>query len=184
MGNIVVLPEEVYTKIAAGEVIDGPSAVVRELIDNSLDAGADSIRITVNNGGKDFIQVSDNGCGMSEEDAVLCVRKHTTSKIRRFEDLSMISSVGFRGEALSSICTVADFTMVTGTRKGTAGTKITCPAGGECSAEPYASNRGTIVTVRELFRNVPARRKFLKSNRAEAAKIKEEIRKKMGNDHQ
>ncbi len=178
MGNIIVLPKEVYTKIAAGEVVDGPSAVVRELIDNSIDAGADSIRVTINNGGKDFIQVSDNGCGMSEKDAILSVQKHTTSKIRRFEDLSEIRSMGFRGEALSSICAVADFTMITRPEGSTTGTKITCPAGGRCAVEPAASNEGTTVIVKELFRTIPARRKFLKSNRAEAAKIREEVRKK------
>jgi DNA mismatch repair protein MutL len=178
VGNIIVLPEEVYTKIAAGEVVDGPSAVVRELIDNALDAGAGSIRITINNGGKDFIQVTDNGCGMTAEDALLSIKKHTTSKIRRFEDLSEIVSMGFRGEALSSISAVADFSMVTRTKDGVTGTRMSCPAGGECTVEPAASNTGTTVTVRDLFRNVPARRKFLKSNRAEAAKIGEEVRKK------
>lgn len=178
MGNIIVLPEEVYTKIAAGEVIDGPSAVVRELLDNAIDAGADSIRVTINNGGKDFIQVSDSGCGMSQEDAVLSVRKHTTSKIRKFEDLSKIGSMGFRGEALSSICAVSDFTMITRLKGLTTGTKIICPAGGRCVVEPAASNEGTAVIVQELFRNIPARRKFLKSNRAEAAKVREEVQKK------
>ncbi len=178
VGNIIVLPEEVYTKIAAGEVIDGPSAVVRELLDNAIDAGADSIRVTINNGGKDFIQVSDSGCGMSQEDAVLAVRKHTTSKIRRFEDLSKIGSMGFRGEALSSIGAVADFTMITRPKGLTTGTKIICPAGGRCAVEPTASNEGTTVIVQELFRNIPARRKFLKGNRAEAAKVREEVQKK------
>jgi len=178
MGNIIILPEEVCTKIAAGEVVDGPSAVVRELIDNAIDSGADSIRVTINNGGKDFIQVSDNGCGMSEEDAYLSVQKHTTSKMRRFEDLLKIDSLGFRGEALSSICAVSDFTMVTRPRGLATGTKVTCQAGGKCAVEPAASNEGTTVIVQELFRNIPARRKFLKGNRAEAARVREEVQKK------
>lgn len=102
LGKILVLPDEVSSKIAAGEVIDGPYSIVRELMDNSLDADVEQIKITVNNGGKDFIQVADNGIGMSADDALLAVQKHTTSKIKDIEDLNTITTMGFRGEALSA----------------------------------------------------------------------------------
>ncbi len=178
MGEIRVLPEEVSSKIAAGEVIEGPHSIVRELIDNSLDAEAGQIKITVNNGGKDYIQVTDNGRGMTEADALLSVQKHTTSKISDIEDLNTIATMGFRGEALSSICTVSAFTMLTKMEDGNTGTKLTYCFGKELSSEPAASNTGTQVIVKNLFQNMPARRKFLKSNRAENAKIKDEVLKK------
>ncbi|UCB45700.1 MAG: DNA mismatch repair endonuclease MutL [Spirochaetota bacterium] len=178
MGKIITLPQEVSDKIAAGEVIEGPHSVVRELLDNALDAGATQISVTVNNGGKDFIQVADNGYGMVEEDAVLSIEKHSTSKITDIEDLNAISSIGFRGEALSSICAVSDFSMLTGTPETIHGTRVNCRYGKDTSSEPHASNRGTQVTVRNLFQNLPARMKFLKSNRSETAKIKEELLKK------
>jgi DNA mismatch repair protein MutL len=163
-------------KIAAGEVIEGPFSVVRELIDNAIDAGSTQIRVAISNGGRDFIQVTDNGAGMSEQDAVLSVRKHTTSKIESMDDLSSITSMGFRGEALSSICAVSDFTMLT--MEGNRGIRLCAAYGGDARAEPAAANPGTCVTVRNLFQNLPARKKFLKSNRSEAAKIRDEVVKK------
>ncbi len=178
MGSIVILPVEVSSKIAAGEVIEGPYSVVRELVDNSVDAGADHINITVNNGGKDFIRVTDNGSGMTKEDAALCVRKHTTSKISTFEDLDTLTTMGFRGEALASICTVSDFTLTTQRDGDAIGTKVHYSFGEEREISPAAANRGTDVTVKNLFSNVPARRKFLKSNRSESARIKDEVIKK------
>jgi DNA mismatch repair protein MutL len=178
LGEIRILPEEVSSKIAAGEVIEGPFSIVRELIDNSLDAESDQLKITVNNGGKDYIQVTDNGLGMSEADALLSVQKHTTSKISDIEDLDTIATMGFRGEALSSICTVSAFTMLTKMEGGNTGTKLTCHFGKDLSTEPSASNTGTQIIVKNLFQNMPARRKFLKSNRAESAKIKDEVLKK------
>ena len=165
-------------KIAAGEVIEGPFSVVRELIDNAVDAGSTQVRISITNGGKDFIQVTDNGTGMSEEDAKLSMLKHTTSKIKTIEDLNSIVSMGFRGEALASICAVSDFSLVTKQEEGEHGIRVYCEAGGDIRTEPAASNPGSVVTVRNLFRNLPARKKFLKSNRAEAAKVKDEIIKK------
>jgi len=165
-------------RIAAGEVIEGPFSVVRELIDNALDAESTHIRVTISNGGKDLIQVSDDGTGMPMEDARLAVQKHTTSKIRVIEDLDTLSSMGFRGEALASICAVSDFAMITMRREDAHGTRVYCEAGGEVKSEPSAANPGTEIIVRNLFLNLPARKKFLKSNRAEAAKVKDEIIKK------
>jgi DNA mismatch repair protein MutL len=178
LGKIITLPEEVSLKIAAGEVIEGPFSVVRELIDNSIDAEAKEIRIIIKSGGKESVSVSDNGTGMSEDDAVVSVLKHTTSKIKRIEDLHSITSMGFRGEALASICNVSDFTLLTKRAVDPQGTRVTCTAAEEPRSGPAAANVGTVVTVQNLFRNLPARKKFLKSNRAEAAKVKDEIVKK------
>lgn len=178
MGKILVLSDEVSGKIAAGEVIDGPYSIVRELIDNSLDADAEQIKITVNNGGKDFIQVADNGTGMSADDALLAVQKHTTSKIKDIEDLNTITTMGFRGEALSSICTVSAFSMLTRGKNEDSGIKVIYCFGKDPEVKPSAANEGTEVTIKDLFQNLPARRKFLKSNRAENARIKDEVLKK------
>lgn len=178
MGNIIVLPDDVSKKIAAGEVIEGPYSAVRELLDNSIDAGASQITVVVNNGGKDYIRLTDDGSGMSEEDALLSIQKHTTSKIQRVEDLEQVSTMGFRGEALSSICTVSDFTMVTKREEDAHGIRVSSQFGRTVRTVPEAANSGTAVTVKNLFGNLPARRKFLKSNRAEAARVKEEILKK------
>jgi DNA mismatch repair protein MutL len=178
VGTVITLPGEVSAKIAAGEVIEGPYSVVRELLDNAIDAGSAHIRIVTSNGGKDLIQVTDDGSGMSAEDARLAVREHTTSKIRNIEDLNSITSMGFRGEALASICTVSDFTLITRRSEDPHGIRILCKGGGPCSAEPAAANPGTEIMVRNLFHNLPARRKFLRSNRAEAARVREEIVKK------
>jgi DNA mismatch repair protein MutL len=172
------LPEDVSGKIAAGEVIEGPFSAVRELIDNSLDAGAWEVSVKIRGGGKDIVQVSDDGCGMSEEDAILAAQKHTTSKIRSLEDLDSIASMGFRGEALSSICAVCEFTMLTRREEDERGTVVKVLFGGDIVFEPAAANRGTDVTVKSLFRNLPARRKFLKTDRAESARVKEEVLKK------
>jgi len=178
MGQITRLPQEVYEKIAAGEVIDGPYSVVRELLDNALDAGADEIIVTVNDGGKSLISVRDNGSGMAGEDALLAVGRHTTSKIRTMEDLDTLASMGFRGEALSSICAVSDFTLTTRKVGEGHGTKIVSNPGSPPRSAPAASNPGTTVSVKNLFTTLPARKKFLKSNRAELMKIKAEVVKK------
>lgn len=175
MGEIIILPEEVSEKIAAGEVIEGPYSVVRELLDNSLDSEANYISITINNGGKDFILVTDNGVGMSREDAILSIQKHATSKIKSIEDLNEIITMGFRGEALSSICAVSDFTVITKKTSDDYGTKVTCSFGRDIFSEPSPANDGTQVTVRNLFYNFPARRKFLKSNQSESTKIKDVV---------
>jgi DNA mismatch repair protein MutL len=178
VGIIRVLPEKVSNKIAAGEVIEGPFSIVRELIDNSLDAEATHVKIVVNNGGKDFIRITDDGIGMSKDDAILSIQKHTTSKIEDIEDLEILSTLGFRGEALSSICTVSDFTMVTRRNEEDIGVKLSCSYGKDLKTEPTAANIGSEMTVKNLFYNFPARRKFLKSNRAENVRIKDEVVKK------
>jgi len=178
LDKIIVLPEEISSKIAAGEVIEGPYSVVRELIDNAIDADSKYIKVTVNNGGKDYISVLDNGSGMSENDALLSIKKHTTSKIKSIEDINNIATLGFRGEALSSICSVSDFTMITKSPSDDYGTKIICSYGKKIHVQPVGSNNGTKITVKGLFFNLPARKKFLKSNRAESARIKDEVLKK------
>jgi len=178
LGSIIVLPNEVASKIAAGEVIEGPGSVVRELLDNSIDAQALHIKVLINNGGKEYILVSDDGYGMSREDAVLSIQKHSTSKLKNIDDLISISTLGFRGEALSSITAVSDFSMLT-KRDGEAfGTRLTCRYGKDFKVKPAGANVGTEVTVRGLFHNLPARKKFLRSNRAESSKVKEEVLKK------
>ena len=171
-------------KIAAGEVIEGPVSVVRELIDNAIDAGSTQVRVAITNGGRDFIQVTDNGTGMSTQDAKLSVLKHTTSKITHIDDLSSITSMGFRGEALASICAVSDFSMVTMDEGNGHGIRLHSAYGEEAVSEPAAANPGTTVTVQNLFQNLPARKKFLKSNRSEAARVKDEVVKKAISFHQ
>jgi DNA mismatch repair protein MutL len=183
VGNIITLPEDVSAKIAAGEVIEGPFSVVRELVDNAVDAESSHIRIIISNGGKDLVQVIDDGSGMSAEDGLLAVQKHTTSKIRTIEDLDSITSMGFRGEALASICAVSEFTMITRRAEEIHGVRVRCDAGSAFRSEPVGANPGTEIIIRNLFRNLPARRKFLKSNRAETAKVKKEIVRKSLNFH-
>jgi len=178
LGSIIVLPQQVVSKIAAGEVIEGPGSVVRELLDNSIDARAFHIKIFINNGGKEYIMVSDDGYGMSGEDALLSIQKHTTSKLRSIEDLSSLTTMGFRGEALSSITAVSDFSMITRKNGELSGTRLTCHYGKDLKVEPAGANVGTEITVRGLFHNLPARKKFLRSNRAESARVKEEVLKK------
>jgi DNA mismatch repair protein MutL len=178
MGVVQTLPPEVYTRIAAGEVIEGPFSVVRELIDNSLDAGGRMITVSIREGGTRSVAVSDDGEGMSAEDAALAVRKHTTSKIRTLRDMVAVASLGFRGEALHAICTVSDFTLVTARAGSAHGTRVACTGGENVRVEPCAANPGTTVTVRNLFFNLPARRKFLRGSRSETARVKEEVLKK------
>ncbi len=171
MSRIHVLPDHVANQIAAGEVVERPVAVVKELIENSLDAGATRIQIEARRGGKSLIRVSDNGRGMTAAEAVLCLRRHATSKIETAEDLLRIASFGFRGEALPSIASVSDFTLRTRTAGSPAGVRIRV-TGGELS-EPVeeAHPPGTSVEVARLFNTVPARRKFLKTDQTEAAHI-------------
>lgn len=166
MNKIIRLPQEIAGKIAAGEVIERPASVVKELVENSLDAGAFDIRVELINGGKSLIRVVDNGAGMSREDARLCFERHSTSKISSEEDLQQIMTLGFRGEALPSISAVSRVVMKTSVdgRKG-----VLIRREGECllEVEDIAFPRGTSVEVRDLFFNLPARRKFLKSDQSE-----------------
>ena len=168
--RIRLLPDQLINRIAAGEVVERPSAVLKELLENSLDAGADQVDIEVSGGGKRLISVRDNGCGMDEDDLLLCLERHATSKIGAEADLMNIKTLGFRGEALPSIGAVSDLA-ITSAVEGGEGRKITLAAGRLLGLAPAAANRGTTVEVRNLFYNVPARRKFLKSDRTEGAHL-------------
>ncbi len=164
MGSIKKLPAELVSKIAAGEVVERPLSVVKELVENSLDAGATQISVEILNGGIDLIRISDNGSGMDGEDLLLATQLHTTSKLSSIEDLESISSFGFRGEALASISAVADVEIVT--------SKSEALAWNEGNISPASRSRGTTITVKSLFRKVPARRKFLKSSRSEESGVR------------
>lgn len=167
MGVIRILDELVANKIAAGEVIERPAAVVKELVENSLDAGAETIEVQVHKGGKTFIQVVDDGCGMSREDAELCLARHATSKISRAEDIPAITTLGFRGEALPSIAAVSRFTLVTREPTKSEGVKVTVEGGKNRTVGVGAARPGTTVVVKNLFFNSPARRKFLHADSTE-----------------
>jgi DNA mismatch repair protein MutL len=170
--RIQVLPSELVNQIAAGEVVERPASAVKELIENAIDAGAGSIEVLLENGGKKRIEVRDDGSGMSRDDALLALERHATSKIREFDDLARVRTLGFRGEALPSIASVSRFSLTTFDGASEHGVEIECdPLTGERSARPAARDRGTTVTVRELFENVPARRKFLRSAESEFRSI-------------
>ncbi|HMW32797.1 MAG TPA: DNA mismatch repair endonuclease MutL [bacterium] len=165
--RIQILPDHIANKIAAGEVVERPASVVKELVENSLDAGADEVTITVRSGGKDLVQVIDNGKGMTQDDAVLCFERHATSKIRQWEDLLKVQSFGFRGEALASIASVSDIELKTRMPDQEVGTLVQLHAGKLNNVTQEASLPGTTITVKNLFYNVPARRNFLKTNTTE-----------------
>jgi DNA mismatch repair protein MutL len=171
MKRIRILPPELAEKIAAGEVIERPVSVVKELVENSLDAEATEIRVDLLDGGKKLIKVRDNGLGMSHEDAALCFRRHSTSKIAGEEDLERISTLGFRGEALASISAVSRPTLKTFDGNRDRGTEIEREGDKLLHVTDIAFPRGTSVEVRELFFNLPARRKFLRSDRSELSLI-------------
>ncbi|MBV8208243.1 MAG: DNA mismatch repair endonuclease MutL [Acidobacteria bacterium] len=171
MGRIHVLPENVANKIAAGEVVERPASVVKELLENALDAGASRIRISVEAGGKRFIQVNDNGCGMLRDDALLAFERHATSKIKDAEDLLNISTLGFRGEALPSIASVSRLHLETHTPEEPGGTVIDIAGGRILNVAEAGLPAGTSITVRDLFFNTPARRKFLRSESTELSHI-------------
>jgi len=175
MGTIRVLPEHVVNKIAAGEVIERPSSVVKELIENALDAHATMISISIRHGGRSLIKVLDNGVGMDREDAELCLKSHATSKIKDLEDIFCISSLGFRGEALSSIAAISKVTLCTRNSSQQVGIEIETTGGNRESIKEKGIPVGTSIEVADLFFNTPARRKFLKAERAEYASIAEVI---------
>lgn len=171
MGIIATLPESVQNKIAAGEVIERPASCIKELAENSMDAGATMVEIEIEEGGRTYIRVSDNGCGMDEEDVVACMQRHATSKIRHAEDIFHISTYGFRGEALPSIGSVSRLTIVTGTDQNAEGRELVVEGGRSVRLAPAAPRRGTTIEVRDIFYNVPARRKFLRQPAAESARV-------------
>jgi DNA mismatch repair protein MutL len=168
MSRIQILPSDLVNQIAAGEVVERPASVVKELVENAIDAGARTIDVRLENGGKKLIEVRDDGCGMSEEDAALAIERHATSKIRDFDDLTRVRTLGFRGEALPSIASVSRFTLITSDNDRGDATELDCdPLTARRTVKPAARDRGTTISVRELFENVPARRKFLRSADAE-----------------
>ncbi len=167
MSVIRVLPEKVASQIAAGEVIERPACVVRELLDNAVDAGADRISIRIEKGGKAMVRVSDNGTGMTRDDLLLCTERHATSKIRETEDLFSVRSLGFRGEALPSIASVSRMTLTTRTKEHVAGYRLRIAGGKLLGIEEAGTPPGTIVEVEDVFYNTPVRRKFLKAARTE-----------------
>lgn len=173
MNRIRLLPEQVANQIAAGEVIERPASVVKELVENSLDAQASRISVEIQAGGRSLIRVLDDGVGMSRDDALLCLERHATSKIRRAEDLAAIATMGFRGEALPSIASVSRFTLTTRERDEASpeGTQITISGGKIVEVKAAGAAPGTRVEVRQLFFNLPARRKFLRTEETEAAHI-------------
>ena len=173
MGKINVLGFDVANLIAAGEVVDRPASVVKELVENSIDAGADEITVEIKNGGISHIRVSDNGSGMDEEDLPVAVLRHATSKIKEAEDLSKIATLGFRGEALAAIASVVKLKIYSRTADAESGNMLICEGGEIVELCEAGCAKGTTVIADELFYNVPARRKFLKRDATETAKITE-----------
>jgi len=167
MGKIKILSEEVANRIAAGEVIERPVSVVKELVENSIDSGADKITVKIEKGGKRLIQVSDNGSGMSEDDALQSFERHATSKIHTVTDIFHISSLGFRGEALPSIASVSSLTLTAREADSETATRVEFKGGKLIDLTQTSANKGTTVTVRNLFKNIPARKKFLKTEMVE-----------------
>ncbi|RLC53080.1 MAG: DNA mismatch repair protein MutL, partial [Candidatus Cloacimonadota bacterium] len=167
MGKINVLSEEVANRIAAGEVVERPVSVVKELVENSIDAGSTKITIQIEDGGKRLIQVTDNGTGMSEDDAMQCFERHATSKIRTVSDIFNISSLGFRGEALPSIASVSKLLLITRNNESEMAARVEFDGGRLKDFSKTSGNVGTTISVRKLFSNVPARKKFLKTTPVE-----------------
>jgi DNA mismatch repair protein MutL len=171
MGRIRILPDQVANQIAAGEVVDRPASVVKELLENALDAGANRIRVEVEAGGRKLIRVSDDGHGMNRDDALLAFERHATSKLRTADDLLSIATLGFRGEALPSIASVARATLDTATGEDVSGTHIEIAGGKILHVDDAALPRGTTLAVADLFFNTPARRKFLRAESTELAHV-------------
>lgn len=171
MNRIRLLPEHVANQIAAGEVVERPASVVKELVENALDADAKRITVTISAGGRSAVVVTDDGWGMSRDDALLALERHATSKITKAEDLANIRSLGFRGEAVPSIAAVSRFTLTSRERGALSGTQVQIAGGKILSVQDTGAAEGTTIEVRNLFFNLPARRKFLRSEQTETAHI-------------
>src|SRR5215831_3271639 len=171
VGRIRILSDTVANKIAAGEVVERPASVVKELLENSLDAGATEFRVEIEAGGRRLIRLSDNGCGMIRDDALLAFERHATSKLSDVKDLLSIATLGFRGEALPSIASVSRLVLETRSAEETTGTRIEIAGGKLLRCDEAALGGGTAITVRDLFYNVPVRRKFLRTEQTELAHI-------------
>ena len=175
MGKIKILSADVANKIAAGEVVERPASVIKELIENAVDAGSTSIRVEIRAGGKRLIHVSDNGSGMEREDALLALERHATSKVNRIEDLECIQTFGFRGEALASIASVSQFELLTRTADALEGTKVSVEGGVFRSVQESGCSPGTHMSINNLFYNVPARLKFLKTDTTEMNHVTNQV---------
>ncbi len=175
MGLIAILDDNTINKIAAGEVVDRPASIVKELVENSIDAGATHISVEIKNGGISYIKISDNGKGIAADDVEIAFERHATSKIRKESDILKITSLGFRGEALASVASIAKVTMETKTKDEPTGTRIVIEGGKTLELEEIASNKGTTIIVENVFYNVPARYKFLKKDYTEAGYIEDVI---------
>lgn len=175
MGNIVLLDELTINKIAAGEVIERPASVVKEMVENSIDAGATNITVEIKNGGISYIKITDNGRGIAQDDMEIAFERHATSKIRTAEDLSMITSMGFRGEALASIAAISNVEMISKTKEQEVGYKIVVEGGDILEQSEMGCQTGTTITVRNLFFNTPVRYKFLKKDYTESGYIEDAI---------
>ena len=175
MGKLQVLPPGIANMIAAGEVVQRPSSVAKELVENAVDAGATQVSVVIADSGRTLIQVIDNGCGMSPEDALLCFERHATSKIASAEDLGAILTYGFRGEALASIAAVSEISLKTRRSTDEVCTEVRIGDGGRIESSLCAGPAGSNFAVRNLFYNTPARRKFLKSDNGEFRHIVEEF---------
>ena len=175
--TIQILPEPLANKIAAGEAVQRPANVVKELIENSIDAGSTMVTVVINNGGKTLIQVIDNGIGMSSEDAKIAFSRHATSKIKTYEDLEAIRTLGFRGEALAAISAVAQVELKTRMAESELGTLVHVEGGSMTNVGPCAASKGTSILMRNLFYNTPGRRHFLKSEATEFKHISDVIQR-------
>lgn len=176
MSDVIrLLPDSVANQIAAGEVIQRPASVIKELVENAVDAGATDIQVVVKDAGKTLIQVIDNGCGMSETDARMAFERHATSKISKADDLFTLRTMGFRGEALPSICAISEVEVRTRTAGSQVGTRLVILGSKVTAQEPCVCDKGTVISVRKIFFNVPARRKFLKSDNVELSNIMREF---------
>ena len=177
MSKIRLLDNSTINKIAAGEVVERPGSVVKELIENAIDAGAHNISVEIRDGGTTFIRISDDGCGIPADDVKTAFLRHATSKIKTADDLEKVLSLGFRGEALASIAAVSKVEMITKTRDAEAGTRIKINGGILEEIRPDGAAEGTSITIEDIFYNVPARRKFLKKPSAEAGYISDTVMK-------
>ena len=179
ISKIQVLDDNTINKIAAGEVVERPSAIIREVVENAIDAGANDIRIDLELGGTKLIKIQDNGCGMNRAEAQLALQRHATSKIRSDSDLFNINTLGFRGEAIPSIASVSQFELLTRPHDTPAGTKVTVHGGKLVSVDTAGCPAGTTITARNLFFNVPARQKFLRAHNTEYSHCLEAVVREM-----
>jgi DNA mismatch repair protein MutL len=175
MGKIVLLDELTINQIAAGEVIERPASVIKEMVENSIDAGADKITVEIRNGGISYIKITDNGSGIAKDDLEIAFERHATSKIRNASDLNTVTSMGFRGEALASIAAIANVELVSKTKEQDVGYKIVVEAGNVLEKEEVGCQVGTSITVNNLFFNTPVRYKFLKKDYTETGYIEDVI---------